>query len=188
MNPFLINNFLNFYCIFILFFICIFSWFVANSLNPISAILCLIVVFLLTSSFLLFIGVEFLAFAFIIIYVGAIAMLFIFTILLLDMKNITFHNRFQAFSNSFFFVFFTFLIMLLEPFNRLSEYQVYIFSKNIFFSQSIIFDFFTINDVEVIGQILYTFYPSFFLISGFILFLSVICSLSLVLDLNTNKK
>lgn len=66
--------------------------------NPIYCLLSLVLTFVFSGFFLLFLGCEFIALMFIIVYVGAIAVLFLFIIMLLDLK---FKNFLQKRNYSF---------------------------------------------------------------------------------------
>jgi len=136
------------------------------------------------SSVLLFcLEVEFLGLSFILIYVGAIAILFLFVVMMLDLKiNDKLFNRLEYDLITYFLIFF-FFIEFVSPFSNFSR-----FTQDLNYS-----DFYWVNwssqietftNIQAVGQVLYSHYFIFFLLAGFILFVSIIGSLMLTLTLN----
>jgi len=170
------------FSLFLLFLIfCSFG--VISSRNPIHSILFLVCVFILSSVLLFCLEIEFLGLSFILIYVGAIAILFLFVVMMLDLKiNDKIFNRLQYDLVTYFLTFFFFLEIAL-PLSSLNS-----FTQSLYFSN---FDWVnwssqieTFTNIQAVGQVLYTYYFIFFLLAGFILFVSVIGSLMLTLTLN----
>ena len=170
------------FSLFLLFLIfCSFG--VISSRNPIHSILFLVCVFILSSVLLFCLEIEFLGLSFILIYVGAIAILFLFVVMMLDLKiNDKIFNRLQYDLVTYFLIFFFFLEIAL-PLSSLNS-----FTHSLYFSN---FDWVnwssqieTFTNIQAIGQVLYTYYFVFFLLAGFILFVSIIGSLMLTLTLN----
>ena len=64
------------------------------SSNPVQSVLYLILVYLFTAAFFMFLGAEFLAILIFIIYVGAISILFLFVIMLLNLRTIELYTTF----------------------------------------------------------------------------------------------
>jgi NADH:ubiquinone oxidoreductase subunit 6 (subunit J) len=62
---------------------------VISAVQPVNALLCLILTFFATVIFYVHIGAEFLGLSFLIIYVGAVAVLFLFVMMLLFLKKIS---------------------------------------------------------------------------------------------------
>jgi len=159
------------------------SFGVISSRNPIHSILFLVCVFMLSSILLFCLEIEFLGLSFILIYVGAIAILFLFVVMMLDLKiNDKLFNRLQYDLVTYFLIFFFFLELAL-PLSNLN-----IFSQRLSCSN---FDWTnwssqveTFSNIQAIGQVLYSYYFIFFLLAGFILFVSIIGSLMLTLTLN----
>jgi NADH-ubiquinone oxidoreductase chain 6 len=54
--------------------------------NPINSVIGLILIFILSSLYLITLGINFIAFLYLIIYVGAIAILFLFVIMMMNIK------------------------------------------------------------------------------------------------------
>ena len=79
----------NFFAFFLFCFIFIFSIFLITFLNPVYALICLIVIFFSSAVFLLTLKVNFLAMIYLIIYIGAIAILFLFVIMMFNLRELT---------------------------------------------------------------------------------------------------
>lgn len=77
-----------------IFIICIIilSFFVIVTKNPITSVLFLIGVYILTSFLFMILGAEFLSIILVIIYVGAVAILFIFVIMMLNIRIVEVYN------------------------------------------------------------------------------------------------
>lgn len=102
-----------------------------SSSNPVFAVLGLISLFTLTSSYLLMLGLGFIGISYLLIYVGAIAILFLFVVMMMNLKFLTYHHLpnilplatvitiFFLFSNfSFFFLFDSFNFFFFSPLNN----------------------------------------------------------------------
>jgi len=132
---------------------------------------------------------EFLGLIFIIVYVGAIAVLFLFVIMMLNVK--IHENIFQRLfvENKSRFVFLSFLFYL-------SATILYIFIKSIVGTKeyfvnfgSNIFGFVdSLNNIDVLGQVLYNYYLVSFLLSGLILLVALIGAIVLTLRFNNVHK
>ncbi|CAM9119681.1 unnamed protein product [Choristocarpus tenellus] len=59
---------------------------VVTTQNPVYSVLYLVLVFILSSIFVLSLGLDFIALFFVLVYVGAIAVLFLFVVIILDIK------------------------------------------------------------------------------------------------------
>jgi len=68
------------------------------SINPIYSIIGLIMVFILSGSYLLLLSINFIGLSYFIIYVGAISILFLFAIMMLDTKYLKFTSIFSSIS------------------------------------------------------------------------------------------
>ena len=128
------------------------------------------------SSFLLFLlECEFLALLFIVVYVGAIAILFLFAIMMLESKQINLSRN----AIKYFPVGIVFSVGLLVPIlniiNNTFEDTSFIFSSfylNNYVNWYDLID--STNDVNVYGQILYSYFVLQFLVAGLILLLVLI--------------
>lgn len=143
----------------------------------------------LSSSFLLFLlECEFLALLFIIVYVGAIAILFLFSIMMLESKlNNLSKNTMKYVPVGFLFGFF-FLIPLLYEISIFFEENAYIdsFYVNKYSNWYDLLD--SITDVEVYGQLLYSYFVLQFLIAGLILLLVLVGVVYLTNTYNSDQK
>jgi NADH-quinone oxidoreductase subunit J len=163
----------------------------------------LVLVFLSAAGLLFCLEVEFLALSFIIVYVGAIAILFLFVVMMLDIKIVD--NSLSSFNYGTLALLLCFLFsigIILPLFEGVSVYPHHETSffgniklllnlgasntehPYIFWLNQIDF----ITNLESIGQILYTYYFVFFLMSGFILFVSMTGALMLTLTLKKSVK
>jgi len=170
----------------ILFFLFLFSLFTISSRNPVHSVLSLISVFLLSAVLLLCLEVEFLALSFVIVYVGAIAILFLFIVMMLDIKIGDNSFNFLKYGPLSYFVSFIFFLELTKPLAHLT------FFSSTFLTNYVWTRWFTeidsVSNVQILGQLLYTYYFVFFLIAGFILFVAVLGALMLTLTLNKKIK
>lgn len=155
------------------------AFLVILSKNPVHSVIFLILTFCNTTGFLLVYGVEFLSIILIIIYVGAIAVLFLFVVMMLDIKIL--HQNFKEklvylpISLSIGFIFLIEILILI--FNSLTPKDLLQFVNK--YSNSWINFLDSISNTQTIGQILYTYYSSFFLMAGIILLIALLGAVSL---------
>ena len=135
------NEIFGFFTVLILFSV----FMTITSINPIHSIFWLVLTFLLSSSLLIFLKLNFLPLIMIIIYVGAIAILFLFVIMMLDVvdiKNLSNNNI-------------SIILILLTIF---IVSQVILFCKfkmnNTNFLESWTFE--NLDQIHLIGSIIYT--------------------------------
>ena len=162
------------------------SLLVITAINPVHSVLFLVVVFLGTAGMLFLLELEFIPLTFIIVYVGAIAILFLFVVMMLDIKIASKSTDFFKYlpigclvGGGFFFETFCLLEANLTVPSNLS-----LSSNN--FSWFYIVD--KVSNIEALGQLLYTNYFIFFLISGIILLVAMIGAIVLTLQFNKNVK
>ena len=150
------------------------------SKNSIFSLLFLIFSFIITSLLLFLLECEFLGLLFIIIYVGAVAIIFIFSIMMLEskLKNLS--------KNSLKYLPIGFVFGLLFIFPCIKEISSY-YSGSWSFNASYInlyqnwYELIDANyEVEVYGQVLYSYYIIPFLVGGLILLLVLISVVYLV--------
>ena len=181
--------------------------FVIYSTNTIYSAFFLILVFTSSTGLLLLSEVEFLSIILIIIYVGAITVLFLFVIMMLDINVLIDKKKINNNFGYLPIIFLISFIFFLETFIVFSKIftSYYHLINNSFFNQKyqVLFSFFpekqniyiyfnvkpflkrfitqldTITNIETIGQILYSYYTFFFLVSGIILLISLIGSVIL---------
>ena len=179
------------------------SFFVISSRNPVHSVMFLVLVFLSAAGLLFCLEVEFLALSFIIVYVGAIAILFLFVVMMLDIK--IGDNSLGSFSYGLLGLSLSFIVSIGIILPLFEGVSVYPYPETSFFDNIKLFlnvgasntehtyvswlnqiDF--ITNLESIGQILYTYYFVFFLMSGFILFVAMTGALMLTLTLKKSVK
>ena len=151
------------------------------SKNTIYAVLSLIGCFLVASSILFLYKCEFVPFLFIVVYVGAIAVLFLFVVMMLETKIKSVEKTKIKYIPTGFYIGVFFLISSL-----INNFDYWFKMKNPYYN-SFKYNEYTnwvtkidlLLEIETIGCVLYTYYIVFFLISGFLLFLAVLGSVSL---------
>jgi NADH-quinone oxidoreductase subunit J len=176
----------------------VFSFFVILCKNPVHSILSLIFVFFNTAALLIFLGAEFLAMLFVIVYVGAVAVLFLFVIMMLNIKE---SNLILSLYNYIPVFILLITIFVYEVYTVYSSnlMPLYMFTANSLKDHDIlVIDFIIINfldcvinyatNIYVIGNILYTEFFLMFFISGIILLVAMIGSITLTLHKRNDVK
>jgi NADH-quinone oxidoreductase subunit J len=143
---------------------------VVISQHPVFSLLFLVSSFIFSSFLLFLLECEFLALLFIVVYVGAIAILFLFAIMMLETKliNLT-RNSIKYFPVGLFF-FACLLAPLLSLINN--HFDGLMSSSNSFYINNYQNWYDLIDstyDINVYGQVLYSYFVIQFLISGLIL-------------------
>lgn len=162
-----LNVFFYIFSVFLLVFACM----VVISQHPVFSLLFLVSCFIFSAFLLFILECEFLALLFIIIYVGAIAVLFLFAVMMLESKlqNLKQNSiKYIPISLIFIYVFF----LSLEMFDCFIDLSSGIFNLNKYHDWYRIMDF--VTDVEVYGQVLYSYFVLQLLIAGLILLLALI--------------
>ncbi len=176
----------------------IFSFFVILCKNPVHSVLSLIFVFFNTAALLIFLGAEFLAMLFVIVYVGAVAVLFLFVIMMLNIKEGDFTFLFYDYIPIFIFLvtIFVYEVYVVYSCNLTPLHIAKVnFLKDY---ENLVIDFIVINFLDfatnyitnicVIGNILYTEFFVMFFISGIILLVAMIGSITLTLHKRNDIK
>lgn len=155
-------------------FLVISVFMVIFSQHPIFSLLFLVASFIFSAFLLFLLECEFLALLFIVVYVGAIAILFLFAVMMLESKL----NNLLKNSMKYVPIGLVFSFLLLIP--LIGEISTHFenncdnnhFYLNIYQNWYDLID--SINDVEVYGQVLYSYYVLQFLISGLVLLLILV--------------
>ena len=155
-------------------FLVISAFMVVVAQHPVFSLLFLVASFIFSAFLLFLLECEFLALLFLVVYVGAIAILFLFSIMMLESKL----KKKKKNSTKYVPVGFVFSLFLLIFFFR----EISIHFKNNYNSNYLYLNTYqnwydlidSINDVEIYGQVLYSYYVLQFLISGLILLLILI--------------
>ena len=148
---------------------------VISARNPVHSVLFLILSFVNAAGLFVLLGAEFLAMILVVVYVGAVAVLFLFVVMMLDINFVKLREGFLQYL----------------PFGALLgivliiELGILFLTKS--FSENSLSKFVELpimNEVEntkLIGQVLYTNYFYLFQISGLILLVAMVGSITLTL-------
>ena len=148
---------------------------VISARNPVHSVLFLILSFVNAAGLFVLLGAEFLAMILVVVYVGAVAVLFLFVVMMLDINFVKLREGFLQYL----------------PFGALLgivliiELGILFLTKS--FSENSLSKFIELpvmNEVEntkLIGQVLYTNYFYLFQISGLILLVAMVGSITLTL-------
>ena len=161
------------------------SLMVIRSENPVHSVLFLILAFFNSAGLLLLLEVEFLAMLLVIVYVGAVAVLFLFVVMMLKASNETGDLlRFLPIGGlvGLIFLFEVFLVIEGNLTSLLGSSEVAV--GIIQWSQKVD----QVTNVEVLGQVLYTYYFYFFLAASISLLVSMIGAIVLVMQTSPNVK
>jgi NADH-quinone oxidoreductase subunit J len=158
-----------------------------NSINPVESVLFLILAFCNAAAILFLFNSEFLGLIFIIIYVGAIAVLFLFVIMMLNIKN---KNTFEEnnvwvkylLSFSFFYLVVTSLFFFIRRTFCRDDLFLNTQSADVF----ILID--NLNNIDVLGQVLFNYFLICFLLAGLILLIALVGSIVLTLRFNNTDE
>lgn len=148
---------------------------VVLSRNPVHSIFFLILVFLLGSSLLFFLDLEFLAFIFVIIYVGAIAVLFLFIIMMLNVKLVELRSFFYTYLPVGVFIL---TIFFLEFFFFVNFYSFSGILVNLNYTYLLVYVH-SMSTIELLGVVIYSYYSLGFIFCSLILFLATLASVAL---------
>ena len=182
---------MGFYCFNILTGLCLISAFlVVTSKNPIHSVFFLVFLFFNTAGLLILLGVEFLAMLFLIVYVGAVAVLFLFVMMMLNIKISESSNSIYRYLpiGLFLSILFLFEIFIIVEgdLNSIEMFRFtqakYLLLENQFLNNVCWVDnVIASSNVDVIGSVLFTFNVYFFIITSFILLVSMIGAITLTL-------
>ena len=148
---------------------------VISARNPVHSVLFLILSFVNASGLFILLGAEFLAMILIVVYVGEVAVLFLFVVMMLDINFVKLREGFLQYLP--FGVLLGIVLII--------ELGILFLTKS--FSENSVIAFIQspkINEIEntkLIGQVLYTDYFYLFQISGLILLVAMIGSITLTL-------
>lgn len=150
-----------------------------NAVNPVHAVLLLILVFANIASILILLGAEYLALIYLVVYLGAILVLFLFVIMVLHIKLVeTTTSEFNyGFINSFI------IILLVSQFTYImySTFQDASIG-NVIFNIELMNYLFSISNIQIIGLVLYNYYFISVIIVASILYIAMLGSIILTLE------
>jgi NADH-quinone oxidoreductase subunit J len=164
------------------------AFMVVVSQHPVFSLLFLVSSFVFASFILFFLECELLALLFIIVYVGAIAVLFLFAIMMLETKLVDLSkNMIKYVPIGVIFGVVLLFPQLREISNNFDKNVYYdLFYQNNFQNWYDLID--STTDVEVYGQVLYSYFVLQLLIAGLILLLVLIGVVYLTNNFNANKQ
>ena len=155
---------------------------VISAKNPVHSVLFLILSFVNASGLFILLGAEFLAMILVVVYVGAVAVLFLFVVMMLDINFIKLREGFLQYL----------------PFGALLgivlivELGILFLTKSFSQNNLIIYSQFPaiaeIENTKMLGSVLYTKYFFLFQISGLILLVAMIGSITLTLRFKNKSK
>jgi NADH-quinone oxidoreductase subunit J len=154
---------------------------VITAKNPIISVFYLVLTFVNASILLLIQGVEFLSLLLIIVYVGAIAILFLFVVMMLNIKRVELAGNTVRYVPVGFLIGLVFLSILKDkvggdialdatPFNYFSDFTLEVLNIS------------TNTNIQALGDILYTHYSLYFIMSGIILLIAMIGAIILTIS------
>ena len=148
---------------------------VISAKNPVHSVLFLILSFVNASGLFVLLGAEFLAMILVLVYVGAVAVLFLFVVMMLDINFIKLREGFLQYLPFGALLGLVLIIELGMLFytESYSEISLVEFSNKPLITE--------IENTKMIGEILYTDYFYLFQISGIILLVAMIGSITLTL-------
>lgn len=153
--------------------------------HSVFSLLFLVLSFLASAFLLLMLESEFLALIFIVVYVGAIAVLFLFAVMMLDAKlqNLT-RNIFRYLPVGFIFALGFLAPVLYQCFFKIAD-NTSVFTQSNYTNWYDLID--STSDVEVYGQVLYSYFVLQFLVVGLILLVTVVGVVYLTNSYTSNK-
>jgi NADH-quinone oxidoreductase subunit J len=179
---------------FLFYFLIIFNaMLIILSKNPIHSIFFLVLVFLIATVLLIFMGIEFVAMLFLIVYVGAIIVLFLFVIMMLNVKILEYNERVVLYVPMAVFLGAIFIYEIFYASN-FSSYFFFMLESNKkdFDSISIYTDFFknleVLDTIGQLGMLLYGKFVYFFFLSSIILLIAMIGAITLTLNQKFSSK
>jgi len=162
---------------------------VVTAVNPVHSVFFLIVVFGMSAGVLLLVNVEFLAIVYVVVYVGAIAILFLFVVMMLNVRMAELSGSGAIYAP----------IGVLIGIGFLMEFY-YIMTGDIASGQEVLKSLeeegytnwaniiHQVTNVEVLAEVLYTYYVYFFILAGVVLFVAMLGAIVLTLHHKVDVK
>jgi len=158
------------------------------SKNPIVSVLYLILLFSSISCYLIFIGINFIGISYLLVYVGAVSILFLFILMLI---NIRVSELISDTNNNIPLAILSILVFFIPFSNLLPDNKINLFSsqiknvtynksaENISYVSSYNWDsnLIDISDIASIGNIMYTSYSMWLILTSIILLLAMVGSI-----------
>ena len=155
---------------------------VISSKNPVHSVLFLILSFVNAAGLFVLLGAEFLAMILVVVYVGAVAVLFLFVVMMLDINFIKLREGFLQYLPfgallGIVLIFELGILFLTKNFSQLSLVD---YSKMPIITET--------ENTKLLGSVLYTKYFFLFQLSGLILLVAMIGSITLTLRQREKSK
>ena len=158
------------------------SLIVISAKNTVHSVLFLILSFINGSALFVLLGAEFLAMILIVVYVGAVAVLFLFVVMMLDINFVKIREGFLQYMP----------LGILLGVVLLTELILVLISKKMMSSGLVEYNsipnFSQNENTKDLGEVLYTDYFLLFQLSGFILLIAMIGSITLTLRTRSGVK
>ena len=157
--------------------------FVIQSKNPIHSILFLILVFFNASGLLVLLGLDYFALIFLIIYVGAITTLFLFVVMMLNIKITEISEkrlRYLPIGALLGVLFLAEIFYILNNELVSSNVDQLLDKEATYIHWNTILQ--TLNNIEAVGSLIYTYYFYAFILAGIILLIAMIGAVMLTLE------
>jgi NADH-quinone oxidoreductase subunit J len=167
---------MEFFIFFIYLFVllAVFSSFLVISVNnPVHSVIALIAVFFNVSGLFFLFGFEYLALVLIVVYVGAIAVLFLFVVMMLNIKSVGVPFDLRGLVSFLFFLFMSLLLF----FSSSEDFWLPLDGN--YTNWSVVLS--KPSDMEVIGQLLFTYGFLFVLVAGLVLLVAMVGSIVLTM-------
>ena len=162
------------------------------SKNPIHSILFLVLVFIGATALLILLDVEFIAMLFLIVYVGAITILFLFVVMMLNIKIIELAEKLIRYIPIGGFIGLIFLLEILFIITNNFQHENFAWFENRPSLDNTYVDYFDnivhYQNVQYLGELLYTKYVYLFILAGLILLVSMVGSIILTLNQQFKNK
>ena len=164
--------------------------FIIVTKNPIISVLYLILLFSSISCYLIFIGIKFIGISYLLVYVGAVSILFLFILMLINIRV----SELTSDTNNNIPLAVITIIAFFVPFNRLMPDAAYRQNIRLFLEDQLLTQSYSINtsfvtsknwegylvdttDIMSIGNVMYTSYSIWLLITSVILLLAMVGSI-----------
>jgi len=157
---------------------------VISSQNPVHSVLFLVVFFRHGAGVLMLMGAEFLSLIFIVVYVGAIAVLFLFVVIIRNIKlgDYFFNKVYQYLPIGAFVGIIFFLELLIALYFQGTPLFTTQLNRNTVLRGDWFSIFDGLTNIELFGQLIYTYYFVYFLIAGLILLVAIIGAIVLTIQ------
>ena len=156
---------------------------VITAKNPIISVFYLVLTFVNASILLLIQGVEFLSLLLIIVYVGAIAILFLFVVMMLNIKRVELVGNATRYVPVGFIIGLVFMNIIINkvPVGNWGG-SFHVTGTQMATGQIADLHLITNTNIQALGDILYTHYSIYFIMSGIILLIAMIGAIILTIS------